>query len=131
MTKYQVKGTTDDVTQCMNCGRPDLRATVMLGVLDADGNVEDVVYYGTDCAARVTGRKQAAIKREAQAADHEHAQRVEWAQGIIAVYGPVEGDVRETARVFFERNPQMRHRLRASVAVADMLTEARAALAGV
>lgn len=129
---YRVKGTTDDQTDCTrpSCGRTNLRKTVILEVLDADGNVEDVVYYGADCAARVTGRKQAAILREAESADYERGQRVKWANGIVEAYVSVEGNVRETARVFFERNPMMRHKLRASVAVAEMLAEARLVLAG-
>ena len=130
MTEYQVKGTTDDETTCGHCGRSSLRKTVILGVLDADGNVEDDVYFGSDCAATVTGRKQAAIKRDAERADYERTQQVKWAQGIIDAYGPVEGDKRATALLFFERNPKMRHRRRASVAVAEMLTDARAVLAG-
>ena len=46
-------GTTDNVTDCEHCGRTDLRSTVVLELLDAEGNgTGDVVHYGTTCAAR-------------------------------------------------------------------------------
>ena len=44
-------GTSDDVTTCECCGKPDLKSTVALSV---DGG--DPVYYGSDCAARALGR---------------------------------------------------------------------------
>lgn len=43
---------TDDVTTCDCCGRVDLKATVEMQVLDADGNVAAVEYYGRTCASR-------------------------------------------------------------------------------
>ena len=50
--KFVVLGTTDSVCKCDHCGRTDLKKTVALGLLDADGNWDgDVTYYGTTCAA--------------------------------------------------------------------------------
>ena len=40
---YRVRGTTDDVTTCQICGKPELRGTVVLDILDADGNTEDIM----------------------------------------------------------------------------------------
>lgn len=125
---YRVKGTTDDTTTCERCGKPNLRGTVVLSVLDADGNEESVAYFGSDCAARVTGRKAQAIRDAAAAADRKLAGAMAVAREHLAVYGPVEGDLRATAEVFFTRNPHMRTRCRASEVVAEMLAAARKTL---
>lgn len=76
---YRVLGTTDDVTECELCGRIDLKGTVMLGVLDADGNVEGVVYYGSSCGARAAGWTTKVIRDAAKAADtaRREAERAE------------------------------------------------------
>ena len=50
--QYRYLGSTDDVLRCDHCGRIDLTHTVVLELLDADGNVEEVVYFGSTCAAR-------------------------------------------------------------------------------
>lgn len=67
---FRVKGTTTDVTTCDQCGREDLRGTTVLEILDTDGNgTGDMVYYGSDCAAKATGWTQAQVRRDARAAD--------------------------------------------------------------
>lgn len=50
----KILGITNDVTTCECCGRTDLKRTVVIGHTDADGNVTDILHYGTNCAARVT-----------------------------------------------------------------------------
>jgi hypothetical protein len=137
-TAYQVRGTTSDVTECQICGKPDLRRTVILGVLDADGNTEDVTYAGTTCAAKVTGRRTSAIRDEAIIADARRNYSLRQAREIIATYGPVEGDKRATRELFFDRNPGFRPGVispfaefkGAAATVAGMLADARATLAG-
>src|SRR5690242_2436929 len=57
-------GMSNDVTECDNCGRMELRGTVI--VVNADG--EEVGRYGTTCASRIVGRKitrQDALSTEA------------------------------------------------------------------
>ena len=55
--QYRYLGSTDDVIRCHHCGRTDLTHTVVLELLDADGNVDEVVYFGSTCAARaLSGR---------------------------------------------------------------------------
>ncbi|GAA0934159.1 hypothetical protein [Pseudonocardia zijingensis] len=49
---FRYIGTTDETNVCEDCGRSDLQRAVVLALLDADGNVEDRVRYGSDCAAR-------------------------------------------------------------------------------
>lgn len=56
MTTYRILGTTDDVTSCHCCGRTDLKSTVVLTVLDIDGNPTGETYYGSTCAAKAVKR---------------------------------------------------------------------------
>ncbi|WP_097964547.1 hypothetical protein [Streptomyces sp. or20] len=56
MKVYKIKGTTDAVTECGLCGRIELKGTVVLAALDADGNeFGEVSYFGTSCAAKGAG----------------------------------------------------------------------------
>lgn len=70
---YRVTGTTDDVTTCDLCGKPELKGTVMLLPLDAEGNADgEVEFFGTSCAAKAAGWTvkdvRAGIKRAADEA---------------------------------------------------------------
>ena len=66
---YRIKGTTDDVTTCGQCGREDLKSTVVMAILDADSNEEDVTYMGSDCAAKAAQWTQAKVRKDAHDAD--------------------------------------------------------------
>lgn len=67
---YRVKGSTNDVTTCGYCGRDELRGTVVLAVLDVDGNESgDVVYFGTGCAATAGKRTVKEVRADVKAAD--------------------------------------------------------------
>lgn len=64
MRAYEVKGTTNDVTTCEQCGRDELRGTVVLVPLDADGNPDgDACHFGTSCAAKAAGWTQFEVTR--------------------------------------------------------------------
>lgn len=69
--RYRAMGTTDDCTTCDKCGKDHLKKTIILGILDADGNVEDVVYYGSTCAGRALGVRKAYLDRAVIAANNE------------------------------------------------------------
>ena len=71
---FRVLGTTDDVTECEHCGRTELKGTIRLGVLDADGNVEGVTYFGAVCGARAAGWTTKDIRKAASAADRAAAE---------------------------------------------------------
>lgn len=73
-------GTTDERTDCECCGRTDLKRTVIMRVLDADGNQIDQRFFGTTCAARAAGRPVAAIKAEAADADQAAREAAEAAR---------------------------------------------------
>jgi hypothetical protein len=67
---FRILGTTNDVTECEHCGRTELKGTIVLAPLDADGNAEaDPVHYGAVCGARAAGWKTADLRKAASAAD--------------------------------------------------------------
>jgi len=59
--QYMLLGVDDEVQVCEDCGKSDLKCTVVLGVLDADGNVESEVRFGRDCATKAL-RKPSTVK---------------------------------------------------------------------
>ncbi|MFE0678681.1 hypothetical protein [Streptomyces sp. NPDC058867] len=133
--KWTVKGIVDDYDTCGCCGRRGLKRTVALMPLDADGNedgtAEDVVYYGTSCAAAALGWTQGRVTDAARAAQAERNQRDGYARRMISIYVPVEfAPVRDKARVYYGRNQHQRDTgVKASEEVARLLAKARATLA--
>lgn len=89
MENFRYIGITDECVTCEQCGKPNLKSTVVLATLDRDGNIEDFVHYGSSCAARVlgqpgTGRRVLDIARGAHrrlAAEADDARR------MLAHYG--------------------------------------------
>ncbi|MEU6610313.1 hypothetical protein ABZ922_35595 [Streptomyces shenzhenensis] len=133
--KWKIKGIVDDHDTCGCCGRRGLKRTVAMMPLDADGNedgtAEDVVYYGTSCAATALSWTQAKVTDTARTAQAERDQRDNWARRIISIYAPVEfAPVHDKARVYYGRNQHQRDTgVKATEKVAKLLTEARATLA--
>lgn len=77
---FRALGTTDEATTCDYCGRIELRKTVRLAFLDADGTLTgDVAYYGTGCAATAGKRTVKDIIAEAKASElaEREARRIE------------------------------------------------------
>ena len=66
---YRTRGMTDDVTECERCGKVDLRGTVIVEVLDPDGNVIEVAHWGTTCAAKYGKVKVSVVKAAVRAAE--------------------------------------------------------------
>jgi hypothetical protein len=64
MKVFRVGGTTDQITECELCGKPELKGTVQMIELDADGNAVADHYYGSTCAAKATGWTQKKVKDE-------------------------------------------------------------------
>lgn len=71
---FRVLGTTQDVTECELCGRSELKGTIVLAPLDADGNNEGVVYYGASCGAKAAGWTTKDVRKAAKDADAEARQ---------------------------------------------------------
>ena len=61
---YRLLGITDERTSCDLCGKTNLKCTMALEELDADGNGEAVVYFGRDCGSRALGWKATASRAE-------------------------------------------------------------------
>lgn len=90
MTTYRVHGITDETDTCEVCGKIDLRRVVMLAVLDADGNTEEIIYAGTTCAARKLAQRgtrvrAARVADAAAAAGRLLATATSWADEFAAV----------------------------------------------
>jgi hypothetical protein len=81
MKVFRVGGTTDQITTCELCGKPELKGTVQMIELDADGNDFTDHYYGSSCAAKAAGWTQKAVTMGARAADRakkEAAEAARW-----------------------------------------------------
>ncbi|MFC7979523.1 hypothetical protein ACFUT3_30360 [Streptomyces cinereoruber] len=69
MKVFRVGGTTDQITECELCGKPELKGTVQMIELDADGNDFQDHYFGTSCAAKAAGWTQRDVKAGVKAAE--------------------------------------------------------------
>ncbi|NEB76006.1 hypothetical protein G3I40_12350 [Streptomyces sp. SID14478] len=127
--QWIVKGVVDDSDTCECCGRTNLKRTVALMPLDAEGNEEgDVSYYGTSCAAVALGWSQTRVANAAGAATIKQESRDEWARSIISRYAPWEfATPREMQAAWFSYNPHDSGP--ASERVRVLLADARAQLA--
>ena len=61
---FALLGIDDEQTVCDLCGKADLKCTMALSRLDADGNEVGVVRYGRDCGARALGWRVSADRAE-------------------------------------------------------------------
>lgn len=96
---FRILGTTDEVTTCEHCGRVDLKGTIILGVLDEDGNIVDRTYFGAVCGARAAGwtvkdfraaaRDADKARREEERAAREAEKRRRWSE-IEALRGTAD-----------------------------------------
>jgi hypothetical protein len=74
---FRVGGTTDEITTCDQCGREDLKDTVIMIHLDADGEDDGTSYMGRDCAAKAAGWTQAKVRKLATAAGRAAKEKAE------------------------------------------------------
>lgn len=92
---FRVLGTTNDVTTCEKCGRVELKGTLVLQPLDADGNPDgDPCYFGSDCGAKMAKTTTRLINAAAKKADRaaaaakkaaeEEARAIAWEDGRSA-----------------------------------------------
>ena len=56
--RFALLGIDDEIVACDCCGKKNLKCTVALSQLDADGNEVAGVRFGRDCAARALGRRR-------------------------------------------------------------------------
>lgn len=74
-SKYTLAGITDEVDTCECCGRKDLKRTVALA--DETG---EVVFYGTECAAKALEIPAADVTKGARKAQRETDRRAQAAR---------------------------------------------------
>lgn len=106
---------TDDCVECQKCGKAELRSTVVLAILDADGNTEDITYYGSTCAARALGIKGGgrAVLQSARWAHMKLRGDAKSARDVLEFYGlPETGDpdhpaLRNAVRLYVRNNRDM------------------------
>jgi hypothetical protein len=101
--RWRYLGTTDESIQCEKCGKDDLRSTVMIVPLDADGNDDgDVTYYGSTCAARALGVRGGgkAVLAAANGARLKTLMNAHDARRMLRIYGdlPETGPLTEEQR---------------------------------
>lgn len=77
--KFRVEylGTTDECDVCGCCGNTNLKKTVMLFVLDEDGNRDELVYYGTSCAAKALNMRPSQVTKAADEANRERLRHID------------------------------------------------------
>lgn len=88
--RYRLLGVDDEVTTCEHCGKADLKRTVVLSRIDADGNEEAVVRFGCDCAARAMRGVSSVTPREVRSIE---------STAVCAAMTRIEAELRER-RVF-------------------------------
>lgn len=102
MRTFRYIGTTDECIECQKCGKIDLRSTIVLAVLDDDGNTEDITYYGSTCAARALAVRGGgrAVLDAARGKHRETLAAATDARRTLAFYGlPETGEVDDPALV--------------------------------
>ena len=140
--QFRYLGITDECVECQKCGKVDLRSTVVLAVLDADGNTEDVTYYGSTCAARALSIKGGgrAVLQSARWAHERTLLEAADARRMLAHYGlpetgfPDEDTLRDATRTYIRQGNSAAQRcrkfnVRAGVLVLEMLVRKRRVLA--
>lgn len=73
MKAYRVAGFTDEITTCELCGKPELKGTVQMIALDADGNDDTDHYFGSSCAAKAAGWTQKKVKDDVRSVAFQKA----------------------------------------------------------
>ena len=139
--KFRYIGTTDECTECQRCGKFELKATVVLAILDIDGNDEEITYYGSSCAGRALAIKGGgrAVLQSARWAHEQTLAAAADARRVLAHYGlPETGEfdqdtLREAMRRYVQQHPNI-HRwveetgVGVRARVLDMLARKRSAI---
>lgn len=100
-TRFAAVGFSD-VDKCDHCGREDLRRTVRIVEVDADGTrIGPEMLYGTTCAANATRRPSKSIVDEARAADHHAAGLAAEAREFVASVRAEWGTVADESPALF------------------------------
>lgn len=105
MSKLRVEyfGITDENDTCGCCGKTNLKKAVMLFILDEDGNRDELVYYGTTCAAKALSVRPTQVTKMAEEANRDRLMKLDRLSYILAdTYS--HGSYLVRARDEFNRN---------------------------
>lgn len=140
--RFRFLGVTDESTTCGRCGKVELKTTVMLVMLDAEGNDDELVYFGSTCAARALAIKGGgrAVLQSARWAHDKTRNNAEDARRMLKVYGlpetgePTVDEMRGAIRLYIRNHYNVSGHCRdtgrtVSDMVRDMIARKRAALA--
>jgi hypothetical protein len=103
---FRYIGTADETTVCEHCGRADLRSTVVLALLDADGNTADYVRYGSTCAARALSIASGGAHVSKVAEIHRHL-TLEAGRTARAALARYAGDEAAALELYRADNPKV------------------------
>lgn len=116
---YRFIGITDECTQCQHCGKGKLRSTVVLAILDADGNEEATTYYGSSCAAKALAIQGGGpyVRRAAGWASHHTIAAADDARRMLAHYDlpetgePTREQLWAAVKAYVSRHPGIHDRV--------------------
>lgn len=112
MSTYKPVGTSDEILECDLCGKSNLRNTVVLAYIDAEGESEGERFVGRDCAAKlITGVKSVKagnkIAREAEAAMRRRAEAVKNSKAMLAFFESAGPRMNEKMDAYAAANPSV------------------------
>lgn len=130
---YRFLGTTDDCTTCDCCGKANLKKTVVIMPLGAEGEDEGMPsYYGTTCAARALATTAKAVTEHAGVAERQRRDALEVAHRTVAKYGDFTDNPDAAVARYAANNPgyaATRTALQLHLEVARTLADAEHTLA--
>ncbi len=95
-------GITDEVDECGHCGKQGLKKAVMLFILDADGNRDELEYWGTTCAAQALNLRTAQVTRFAGEAERKRQARIAHLTLILGDMDPMGRFPHEVRRLWWK-----------------------------
>jgi len=105
--QYRIKGINDEQDTCDECGKTNLRRTVILAALDDEGNEDGECRVGVDCASRMMRTTTTKVKNEVATLTSTLDREADDARERLDFWEPVLAQgVEATRRAFLERNPR-------------------------
>lgn len=93
-------GITDECDTCECCGKTGLKKSVMLFILDADGNRDELSYYGTTCAAKALSVRSSQVTKMADEANRERLRKLDRIRFWLTDLDPMERHTVEARRLW-------------------------------
>jgi hypothetical protein len=105
--QYRIKGVNDEQDTCDECGKTNLRRTVILAPLDDEGNEDGECRVGVDCAAKMMRTTTVKVKNQVAEQSTRLDREADDARERLDFWEPVLAQGRDAAvREFRARNPR-------------------------